>query len=464
MQNELEAGSQRTGLLVDGIEGTPHVVATLSHERPGRIRASVPFARDGNAQFASAVCWFDLRNGRLPKNLLFEDEKGSVSLYGTTTHFASIGTGISLGKFEAENIVFARTANSLEEELRVQAFRSRIDGLTDWVDGQAISVDTQSDTEGRLTGVDVSVRSPDDIEWVQGEAQMTLAVHWNWSGRRELKIEEYALLHSEFQDRNGTPEEHLAQHRVVQALLTILSGQAVYYREHWVKDQQFSLRMLDGRIADIPWRKALNRRTLEQHHEAAPPKTRPNQVIARFDQLGTTGLESWAAIYEHWRRPIDVLVGLLNKSGGFIEDRVLAASLAVESLGYIIGPVADEPPYRGRNVPFANQVYRCIRTVGLDCTAIASSDEDLAAAAADIYRRIKHPEHDMPDSLHSWLMSKVLVLIARLILVKQIATVEDPVEPFLRNGALRALVDAFENNDLFIGPGGAFEVKAQIDR
>lgn len=458
MENELEAGSQRTGLLIDGLEETPYVVATLSHELPGRIRATVPFLRDGSPQFASAQDWFDLSGGRLPVNLLFEDERGAVSLYGTTTHFASIGTRMSVGKFAAENIVFAKSATSLEEELKVQAFRSKIDGLTDWLGGRAILVESQSDIEGRLTRIDVSAQSPDDIEWMQGEARMTLAVHWNWSGQRELKIEEYALLHSEFVGRKGTPQEHLKQHRVVRALLTILSGQAVYYREHWVKDEQFPLRMLSGRVADIPWQKAYHEHTLEEHHKVAPPNQRTSPFMARFDQIGTTGLESWAGIYAHWRRPIDVLVALLERQGGFIEERVLSASMAIESAGHLIGPIDGEPTYTGRNVPFANQVFRCLRAVDFDATAIAASHNDLAAAAANVYRRIKHPEHEMPDSLYSWLMSQVLTLVARLTIVKQVTAVEDLGEAFM-NSASRALAEVFENNGLFIGARGVFQAR-----
>jgi hypothetical protein len=458
VKNELEAGSQRTGLLVDGLEGTPYVVATLSHDPAGKIGATVPFLPDGSPQFVSAREWFDLRGSRLPPNLLFEDERGAVSLYGASTHFSSIGTGISVGKFTAENIIFARTVNALEDELKVQAFRSKIDGLTEWLGGRAISVESQSDTEGRLTRVNVSAQSPDDIEWMQGEARMTLAVHWNWSGQRELKIEEYALLHSEFVGYKGTPEEHLTQHRVVRALLTILFGQAVYYREHWVKDEQFPLRMLNGRVADVPWQRAYHQRTLEEHHKPAPPKPRTSQVIARFDQIGTAGLESWANIYTHWRRPIDVLVALLERQGGFIEERVLSASMAIESAGHLIGPIDGEPAYLGRNVPFANQVFRCLRTIDFDVTAIAASHADLAAAAASVYRRIKHPEHEMPDSLHSWLMSQVLTLVARLIIVKQVTAAEDLVEPFL-NSASSALAEVFENNGQFVGTRGVFETR-----
>ncbi|WP_312099840.1 ApeA N-terminal domain 1-containing protein, partial [Corynebacterium dentalis] len=159
--------------------------------------------------------WFDFNNPSLPQNLLFEDEKGSLSLYGIRTHHASIGSGPSLGRFAPDAVVFARAEGDLKEPLMVEALRSKLDGLADWVDTQAISVETQSDAEGRLTGIDVSVRSPEDIEWTQGDAHMSLAVHWNWSGGRELKIEEYVLLQSSFHGRKGLPDEHLDQHRVI---------------------------------------------------------------------------------------------------------------------------------------------------------------------------------------------------------------------------------------------------------
>ncbi len=169
-------------------------------------------------------------------------------------------------------------------------------------------------------------------------------------------------------------------------------------------------------------------------------------------------MESWSDIYKRWRRPVDVLAGLLEKSGGFIEDRVLAASMAIESCGHLLGPVDGEPAYKGRNVPFANQVFRCLKSVGFASQEIASSDADLALAAARVYRQIKHPEHDMPDFVHSWLISKTLVLLARLTLTKQIPTADQAVAKFLANGSSRALVDAFKTNGVTVGPGGSFEI------
>jgi hypothetical protein len=455
-KNNLIVGAHRSGLLIDGVDDTPFVAASLSHEAAGEIQCTIPFIRE-SGQFITAAAWFDLSNGALPTNLAFEDEKGPISLYGVRTRFASIGGGVSLGRFEPTNVIFARTDGSLDEELKVSAYRSQVDGLTEWVGATAVSFKQTTDPDGRLTGVDASVQSPEDIRWTQGEVQMTLSVHWNWTTQPDLSISEYVLLHSEFPDRRETPEAHLAQHRVVRSLLTVLSGEAVHYREHWVKDEQFPLKVLSGDIVDVPWQKAMNSYTLKEHYEPAPERSRHRELDLSFDELGPSGLQSWSAVYAGWRRPVDILVGLIGKPAGFIEDRVLSASMAIEACGYLLGPAEGEPKFTGRHVPFANQVFRCLQAVNFDCAGIGRSNLDIAAAAAHIFRRIKHPEHDMPEFIESWLGSQVLVFIARLVLIGQL-NVGTGVD-LISSGrmVLREIVDNFKRNDTFIGENGRFE-------
>ena len=456
MKNELPVGTHRTGLLVDGVDGTPFVVGTLAHPSTGRIQCSVPFLPSADPQFEATNRWFDMRNGALPKNLLFEDEKGSVSLFGLRTQFSSMGTGVSVGKFNAQAIVFARTEGSLAEEFTVRALRTKMDGLSDWVAAQAISARSIADEEGRLTGLNVSVESPAEIQWNNGDVQLALDVHWNWTGGRELKVEEYVLLRTEYLHRKATPAEHLQQHRMVRALLTISSGSTIAYREHWIKDDDFPLRMLNGAKADIPWQRAIFNQTVGDHYTESPSETHMLRSMVSFEHLGPSGMESWARVYQLWRRPIDVLFGLLSKPVRFIEDRLLAASMAIEAAGHLIGPIEGEPGSRGRNVAFATQVYRCLRTVEFNPTGIAASEEAFALAAASVYRRIKHPEHEMPDSLHSWLISHVLVVVVRAALVMQVPQARDAVSSFMRHTATPEMAASFRDNDLYIDPTGSF--------
>lgn len=461
-KNDLGLNTHRTGLLIDGVGDTPYVVGTLTHKNKGRVECSIPFVRYPTAQFTSANRWFDMHNGTLPKNLLFEDERGSVSLFGVTTQFASLGTGVSLGKFSASSIVFAGTEGALDEEFRVQKLRTKMDGLTDWVAAEAISVRSIADDEGRLTGLDVSVKSPEEIRWSSGEAKMTLDVHWNWTGGRELKVAEYVLLRSEFVDGKAKPTEHLEQHRMVRALLVISSGGTIAYREHWIMDEHFPLRMLNGDHVDIPWQSAIFSQTVREHYAETPRDDHMLRSMVTFNHLGSTGMEAWAAVYKRWRRPVDVLFGLLSEPARFIEDRLLASSMAIEATGHLIGPVANEAPYKGRNVPFSNQVYRCLHIAGFDPEGIAASEKAFAIAAANIYRRIKHPEHEMPDSMHSWLISHVLEVVARAVLIGQIPNAQHAVESFMSYTAAPKLSDSFRRNNLFIDSGGEFVSPSQI--
>ncbi|MEO9248342.1 hypothetical protein ABDK96_11675 [Citricoccus nitrophenolicus] len=351
----------------------------------------------------------------------------------------------------------------MRAELKVKSVRSKMDGLTDWVAAEAISVQSMSDAEGRLTGLDVSVRSPKEIQWSSGDAQLTLDVHWEWSGGRELRVTQYVLLHSEFRSEKATPAEHLEQHRMVRALIAISSGGAIAYREHWIRDEDFPLRMLNGDLADTPWQAAAITQTLREHYAEPPRDDHLRRSVVTFDHLGPDGMEAWADVYRYWRRPIDVLFDLLSEPTRFIEDRLLAASMAIEAAGHLIGAVPGEVPYRGRNVPFSNQVYRCLHAVDFDHAGIADSREALSTAAADIYRRIKHPEHEMPDTLQSLLLSHILESVGRAVVIRQVPQAHDAVASFMHYTAAPELTDSFQRNNLFIGSHGQFVAQTQAD-
>lgn len=155
----LDFGDSLAGLLVDGIEATPYVGATLRLSDTG-VEVEVPylpgFAVD---QFAHVDEWFRRMNPQ--ENLLFRTREGNVMLYGCrwAGHSEAAGSRIGSGRIAPQETLLFERDGALSDPLTVKTCRSRMDGLNRWSRLSAVEAESRRDENGRSTGIDITVVS-----------------------------------------------------------------------------------------------------------------------------------------------------------------------------------------------------------------------------------------------------------------------------------------------------------------
>lgn len=130
----LEFGSSLSGLLVDGIDGTPYVGATVRMTKDKGIVVEVPYLPDiGIAQFDHVQEWFGSRTP--PNNMLLLTHEGTISLFGITWSGHSEtwgGSRASVGSLRPALTVLGRRDAELAAPLVMNEMHSWSDGLNAW--------------------------------------------------------------------------------------------------------------------------------------------------------------------------------------------------------------------------------------------------------------------------------------------------------------------------------------------
>ena len=120
-----EADKAYAGLLIDGVAGTPYVVATLTLTAGNGLLVEVPYATVKNAaQFQTVDRWFESRE--IPEAFQFRGDEIEVTLYGCrmsgrTRHF---GRQLAVGRFVAQHAVLG--LREVSESFDVLTVRSRL--------------------------------------------------------------------------------------------------------------------------------------------------------------------------------------------------------------------------------------------------------------------------------------------------------------------------------------------------
>ncbi|WP_439946160.1 hypothetical protein [Streptomyces sp. BBFR109] len=283
-----------TGILIDGIDDTPYVAATLHLDETSGAQIEVPYIDiPGTSQFDTTLQWF--KSESPPSNLLLTSLDGDISLFDCrySGHTVNYPRGIGIGKVRPSNLVLHRRDGDFRESLKVKEMRSRIDGLIEWTRFGAIKRTTHTDDDNLVQKVTIEVASLNEVSWRQKSATMRLGSNWNVDpARNSVTVNEAVSLTSSF-DEPQPIDVHLAEHRKVAALLSFIFGCAIYFRRHDVRDSRFSGKTLDGRVVEHPFYQLVNRSTVKEHAKPTPPRGRLIQPLTDLKTLEPRGLEEW---------------------------------------------------------------------------------------------------------------------------------------------------------------------------
>lgn len=454
--NRLEFDDSLSGLLLDGVQDTPYVGATLRFTGGSGMTVEVPYLSNrAVAQFGHVQAWF--RDQSPPANMLLLVPDGAISLFdiGWSGHSENWGgQRASIGSLRPDLVVLGDRDGALWEPLVMGEMRSRIDGLNEWSRLSAVSSDRRTDDEGRVQSVTLLLRRDDGITWQQGEATMSIRAGWFHSPEqdgyeRKTTVDDNVHIESKFSSGPMPFWEHFVEQRKVANLMVFLFGRPLSFREHKLRDDRFSSRMLDGRIHAHPLTEIISRHTYRDRRVEVPSKKELGHPIAHMAQIGVEGLTAWSEKYEQWERFILPSVSVLSRTGRFIEDVIISTSMSIEAAGSIIGERPDERATwsRGSKPTTATYVYRCLDLLDVRWPERIGSRVGLARAVANSYNAVKHYDRgEFPDHDESYVVSEVNQMIVRLLAI-HITGRDDELLASYRDGSdlykIKQIVDGY---------------------
>lgn len=453
-------GDSLAGLIVDGVDETPYVAGTLSYEERRGIRLAIPFIHSYSPnQFDAVKKWF--REGSVPLNLLLITDKGTFSLYGCRNAGSSIrgGSGLSTGYVAPSEVVYTGRDGDFEDALTVSEMRSQIDGLKEWTGFSAAKLTFVADDRNRANKVTVDVESGDSLTWRQGAATMTLSLHWETDQPEPgFRVREWVCLTTSFADPRPC-SEHLAEQRKMIALLTLMFGNPVRFRRHEIRDSRFNSKVLTGKIVDVPFFEVVVEETASDFSRPLPEGRKLRQPLVTASEVKPESLERWAEQYSKWSRVIQPTVGTITRTESYVEDHVVNSSMSLEAAGHLIGKVTGEKetysPWGKKTT--ATYVFRCLAAIGLDWSEAAESVVGLAKAVANNYNGIKHFDRgEFPPTEHTYLISRVAVLIVRLLAVGRLDPSLELVNRCGERGQFTELKREFKERNLYVNAEGKF--------
>lgn len=178
---QLEIGDSISGLLADGVEGTPWVGATLKMDRRRGLVVEVPYLQGADGgQFEHVRHWFKSR--KAPTNMELFTPEGVVGLFGVVWvgyRAPFEGWKASVGKLQPSVAVLESRNGRFEDPLVIDEVYSWIDGLHGWSGLSAVSIEPSVYERNIANELTLTVKSELVLEWVQGDANMRIQSIWS---------------------------------------------------------------------------------------------------------------------------------------------------------------------------------------------------------------------------------------------------------------------------------------------
>lgn len=473
MAIELNVGDSLAVLLMDGVEATPYVGATLRMTERG-VEVEVPHLHGHAAdQFSHVDDWF--RKMSLPENMVAHTREGAIYLFGCrwSGYSPASGTRVGTGKFRVTEALLNEWDARLSSQFVVQICRSQADGMIRWSRRTAVTTDSVLNEAGRTKALDIHVETPTPIEWQQGTA--TLRIRNSWRSEqiedgltRIHQIADDVVLESEFNEPRSFID-HLVEQRKALHLLVFLFGTGLSFRKHRVQDESITTRLLTGKVVGNPFSEVISVQTMRERSRPIPARNQLDRPLLVLDELGAEGLATWGgANYEAWERFILPSVTIIEAQHRFVEDIVTSTSMSMEAAGQLLGKQSGEESTYGQGrkpaPTTATNVYRCLAVLDIGWGDYIHSNVGLARAVANSYNTIKHPSRGgFPDPAETHLVADVSELIVRLLAVRLTGQVAKLLTRYAEGNELWPIKQRFETQQLRIADENGSWIAAAVD-
>lgn len=457
MSNILDPDDVRVGRLVNYSDDTvPDQAATLRFNERRGAELLVPYFEDyeetdSNPQYRRTDKWFDWNHPQLPKTLVFEDNRGWVTLVGARVAGTS-GANRLIGRVVAEAAIFERPREYKTTYL-CNEFISTIDGLQDFAQFTPIQLQHESHEEPARIVTTVTIDTYESVDWEFNGFRYTLQsnVDWNAVDGREFNTRDSSPYLSTISESGATLTDHLLAQRSVRALLSLVYGRRISWRSHKVRDDQFPLWMLDGSDAGAHSVDVLVSRSVEQHRDPKPERGDFIFAMFRLLDIGTNGMVKWTELFsdESFMQAVQPAVEVINGASRFLEPQLMTLAISLDRFGYY--RFGDQ---KRRSMP--DHITKCLEAANLDFPQIGSV-EGIAKAISNVNNDLKHPDREKyPGAVVLSGVKELAKIIVRAQLFDLLDAPDQRKTEFLAANDVQNVIGIFEQAKLTVNDAGEF--------
>ena len=421
-KTKLEPGCTEIGIIKDHSDSSHSIVGMLSASEEASPVIRMPYLTagffgpsPGAGQFKRIAEWFS--SEVFPSHLSFDAGDLRVQLFGcrfSSRRESMDGESTSTAIMTPEVTVVSSENNQSQEPLLFQELSSSVDGLLQWSALRAVSYKPDQQEDGLVRSFSITATTMDAITWRAGAAELSLDIRW--LGRPDVTfssatlpttsqamIETSTWLTTAF-DEPQLIEVHLEKQRDLVALLLLVYGAPIRFRQHRTSDDRF------GAQSHVVYA-----RTWRQHHEELKRPNGYQEPVFRLKDIGVAGLERWYSKDKRWRRAVSPLYGLLQRDSYVVEDVAIAALISLEASGQLI----EEPIVPPTKLPpLATHVYQCLSHINLDWEKMPFDQIRLSLALARNYNDVKHFDRgDFPEPEVTHALGSFALYVARYVIL-----------------------------------------------
>lgn len=399
-ENVLVEGKPRLGWFIEGNPVTPEI-AVMLQDTGGQIVLTVPTKGMGGRRdpydrwFMTGARFGDdpdrtKYSYEPPRVVMFVDNDGPVVLVGCRAIGGRSSLGAGLGLIVPNFAVLGGTSLAYD---KINGMRSELPSLALWSGQRSVHTNSETDAEGRVQKVDVSLDSPPQIPLARA---MNLTLRPTWRTSYPDNIGTFAA-HDVVQlvttSKRARPwEDHLEGHAALRELLVLAAWRDFGFLRLAVNREDDPERVLSGDAVGPRWAEVVTH--LLRKHEAW---TRDPRFLFTFDDIGPAGVRRWLRLRSQFARAMQPLVATADQKDAFWETRMVQSGIALEALGYQI-----ELDHGGSSLDKKGQLtyMKALEAILNDMDYVPLDDvADWKQRSRDCYMSVKHPDSGLPDSL-----------------------------------------------------------------
>jgi len=388
---EQEAVPTRIGFLYDGDPDTDLMTALYEHDDEG-VRIRVPYlgsTEDKHGRWWSQGVHYGDDPNRTkysyspPAELDYFDNKGPVGFIGCRSGPSNFtfggftpgaGVGVINARFAIEGALYA------SNYLKINGFRSEIDGLGIWLGYSALRTTILLPKDGKGHEISTSMASVDGMP-LGRPLNLAAVAHGISSGTHTPEVTYRSKVYLETLVQAAKPwEDHLTLHVHIRDLLRIAAWHPVNFQSHQAATTKETVEISGDEKQT--WREI---RTVTTGIAKATRK--PNDLfLFAYQDVGMTGVTRWLRIAKSYRRGIDPLVRLLDLQAG-LDAHIAQLGIAVEAVGYQALIESGRSPRAANNTSVEKRIDYLLTLVA---GALKFDDSTFAEDFATTYNSVKH--------------------------------------------------------------------------
>lgn len=399
-KNALVINEPRVGFLVN-VDRPDRPMAAQVTRKEHVIEVNLPWHSDEQREvdrwFMGNAMWGDDPNKDKyryspPTSFDFYDANGWIALVGCRDvgFRQQMATSVGLGRIAVDYALPG--ARPAHRYFKINGLRSEIDGLGDWMRIRSLDINPGSDSEGRLTTVQLNLDSPPPIH-VSRSLNLSVRPAYRFGPGEhpdETTVTERMLVESDVRlSRNW--QDHFDLHFAARDLLRIAAWRQLHFLKHEATRDDDPIRTLDGTRHGRQWHQV---ETVETDLAAQPSQSGRVHYLFYFKDVKEVGVGRWLRLRRDMMRAVAPIVRLLDLEGATLETHFAQLGIGLEALGFLIATERGMGKKRAGDQDFETR----LRRITEDCRLpIPFPVDEWLKDMKSMYAAVKHANRSMPE-------------------------------------------------------------------